>query len=108
MAPDSTTPAPFRRTGNLASLSSFAASVMAGVVGADKVFRNKNPKMASEDFAYMLNEKPGAYVWLGNGPGEGGCLLHNPSYDFNDDALTIGASYWSRLVETRLGDGGAS
>ncbi len=86
----------------------FAASVMAGVVGDDNVFHNKNPKMASEDFAYMLNEKPGAYVWLGNGPGEGGCLLHNPSYDFNDYALTIGASYWSRLVETRLGDGGAS
>ena len=82
----------------------FTASVMAGVVGKDNVFRNKNPKMASEDFAYMLNEKPGAYVWLGNGPGEGGCLLHNPSYDFNDDALTIGASYWSRLVETRLSD----
>jgi len=92
---------------NDAAEADFAASVMAGVVGADKVFRNKNPKMASEDFAYMLNEKPGAYVWLGNGPGEGGCLLHNPSYDFNDDALAIGASYWSRLVETRLGDGGA-
>ena len=90
---------------NDATEAEFAASVMAGVVGDDNVFRNKNPKMASEDFAYMLNEKPGAYVWLGNGPGEGGCLLHNPSYDFNDDALTIGASYWSRLVETRLGDG---
>ncbi len=93
---------------NDATEAEFAAGVMAGVVGGDNVFRNKNPKMASEDFAYMLNEKPGAYVWLGNGPGEGGCLLHNPSYDFNDDALTIGASYWSRLVETRLGDGGAS
>ena len=93
---------------NDATEAEFAATVMAGVVGGDNVFRNKNPKMASEDFAYMLNEKPGAYVWLGNGPGEGGCLLHNPSYDFNDDALTIGASYWSRLVETRLGDGGAS
>ena len=86
----------------------FTASVMADVVGEQNVFRNKNPKMASEDFAYMLNEIPGAYVWLGNGPGEGGCLLHNPSYDFNDDALTIGASYWSRLVEKRLGNGGAS
>ncbi len=86
----------------------FTARVMARVVGEDNVHRNKNPKMASEDFAYMLNEKPGAYVWLGNGPGEGGCLLHNPSYDFNDDALCIGASYWSRLIETRLGDGGSS
>jgi hippurate hydrolase len=93
---------------NDAAEAEFTARVMEGVVGADNVFRGKNPKMASEDFAYMLNEKPGAYVWLGNGPGEGGCLLHNPSYNFNDDALAIGASYWSRLVETRLGDEGAS
>ncbi|MEE2971235.1 MAG: M20 aminoacylase family protein [Pseudomonadota bacterium] len=83
----------------------FTASVMADVVGAENVFRDKAPKMASEDFAFMLNEKPGAYVWLGNGPGEGGCLLHNPSYDFNDDALPLGASYWARLVETRLAAG---
>jgi amidohydrolase len=83
----------------------FTASVMADVVGAENVFRDKPPKMASEDFAFMLNEKPGAYVWLGNGPGEGGCLLHNPSYDFNDDALPLGASYWARLVETRLAAG---
>jgi hippurate hydrolase len=93
---------------NDAAEAEFTAAVMADVVGGDSVFLDKSPKMASEDFAYMLNEKPGAYVWLGNGPGEGGCLLHNPSYDFNDEALTIGASYWSRLVETRLGDGGQS
>ena len=78
---------------------------MEDVVGAENVYRDKPPKMASEDFAFMLNEKPGAYVWLGNGPGEGGCLLHNPSYDFNDDALPVGASYWARLVETRLAAG---
>ncbi len=90
---------------NDASEADLTAAVMADIVGGDNVFRDKNPKMASEDFAFMLNQKPGAYVWLGNGPGEGGCLLHNPAYDFNDDALTIGASYWSRLVETRLGDG---
>ncbi len=83
----------------------FTARVMEDVVGAENVYRDKPPKMASEDFAFMLNEKPGAYVWLGNGPGEGGCLLHNPSYDFNDDALPVGASYWARLVETRLAAG---
>ncbi len=93
---------------NDASEADLTAAVMADIVGGDNVFRDKNPKMASEDFAFMLNQKPGAYVWLGNGPGEGGCLLHNPSYDFNDDALTIGASYWSRLVETRLGEEGSS
>ncbi len=90
---------------NTASEADFTASVMADVVGEANVFRDKPPKMASEDFAFMLNEKPGAYVWLGNGPGEGGCLLHNPSYDFNDTALPIGASYWARLVETRLAAG---
>jgi hippurate hydrolase len=85
--------------------SALAAGVMAEVVGKDRVHLDKRPKMASEDFAFMLQKKPGAYVWLGNGPGEGGCLLHNPRYDFNDQALPIGASYWARLVETRLGKG---
>ena len=50
----------------------------------------------------MLEEKPGCYIWLGNGPTDGGCLLHNPQYDFNDDILPIGASYWVKLVETIL------
>ncbi len=50
----------------------------------------------------MLKAKPGCYVWIGNGPGDGGCMLHNPSYDFNDEILPIGASYWARLVERNL------
>jgi hippurate hydrolase len=50
----------------------------------------------------MLMEKPGCYVWIGNGPGEGGCGLHNPRYDFNDAILPLGASYWAKLVETVL------
>ena len=58
--------------------------------------------MGAEDFSFMLNERPGCYIWLGNGPGEGGCYLHNPFYDFNDQALIYGASYWARLVELRL------
>jgi hippurate hydrolase len=51
----------------------------------------------------MLQAKAGCYVWLGNGPGEAGCMLHNPRYDFNDEILPIGASYWATLVEQVLG-----
>ena len=58
--------------------------------------------MGAEDFSYMLNARPGALLWLGNGPGEGGCLLHNPNYDFNDEALPIGASFFARLAERFL------
>jgi hippurate hydrolase len=47
----------------------------------------------------MLQAKPGCYVWMGNGPGDGGCMLHNPRYDFNDESLPIGAGYWATLVE---------
>lgn len=82
--------------------SDFAVDVAADVVGVDNVFTDLAPKMGAEDFSFMLNEKPGCYIWIGNGPGEGGCYLHNPNYDFNDEALAIGASYWARLVEKRL------
>jgi hippurate hydrolase len=82
--------------------SDFAAGIAAEIVGADNVVRDANPKMGAEDFSFMLNERPGCYVWIGNGPGEGGCWLHNPHYDFNDEVLPLGASYWARLVETRL------
>jgi hippurate hydrolase len=87
---------------NDAAATELAARVMAQVVGENRVDLDKRPMMASEDFAFMLQKKPGAYVWIGNGPGEGGCLLHNPHYDFNDRSLPIGASYWAKLVETRL------
>lgn len=87
---------------NNADEAAFTAGVMKDLVGEDKVLLNRPPKMASEDFSFMLNERPGAYVWIGNGPGELGCLLHNPKYDFNDDVLPLGASYWAKLVETRL------
>jgi hippurate hydrolase len=50
----------------------------------------------------MLNERPGSYIWVGNGPVGDGRVLHNPRYDFNDEILPIGASYWARLVETLL------
>jgi len=79
-----------------------AAAVAADVVGADNVVRDPEPCMGSEDFAFMLQEKPGSYIWIGNGPAGPGEQLHNPGYDFNDEVLPLGASYWSRLVEMEL------
>ncbi|MFZ4535834.1 M20 aminoacylase family protein [Propionivibrio sp.] len=72
------------------------------IFGEDKVRKNELPSMGAEDFSYMLQVKPGCYVWLGNGPGTGGCSLHNPHYDFNDDILPFGISYWVSLVEGAL------
>jgi hippurate hydrolase len=79
-----------------------AAAAMAQVVGSENVLTDLQPTMGSEDFAFMLQAKPGCYVWIGNGAGEGGCILHNPRYDFNDAILPIGASYWATLVEQVL------
>lgn len=79
-----------------------AGSVAAELVGADRVNLNPKPAMGSEDFAYMLQEKPGAYIWIGNGDGEGSCMVHNPGYDFNDEILPIGATWWVKLAETSL------
>ena len=80
----------------------FAADVAASLVGEENVNRDGPTIMASEDFSFMLNACPGAYITIGNGDGEGGCEVHNPGYDFNDEALPLGASYYARLVETRL------
>ena len=74
----------------------------ARVVGEAQVRRDELPSMGAEDFAFMLQAKPGCYVWLGNGPGSGGCTLHNPHYDFNDEVLPLGVSYWVSVVETEL------
>ncbi len=74
-----------------------AAIAVAGVTGVDT---QPIPSMGSEDFAFMLQEKPGCYLWIGNGPSANSCLLHNPHYDFNDELLPIGAAYWVQLVET--------
>ncbi|MEJ5210211.1 MAG: M20 aminoacylase family protein [Burkholderiales bacterium] len=82
--------------------AAFCRQVAAEVVGEAQVRTDLPPSMGAEDFAYMLRERPGCYVWLGNGPGEGGCTLHNPRYDFNDAALPIGAAYWVRLAERWL------
>ena len=81
-----------------------AADVAELVVGAERVDRDATPVMGSEDFAYMLQAKPGCYIFLGNGneSGPSSCTLHNPYYDFNDEILVVGASYWARLVESVL------
>jgi hippurate hydrolase len=80
----------------------FAAQAAAALVGGENVNRNPTPAMGSEDFAWMLLKKPGCYIWIGNGDGEGSCMVHNPGYDFNDEILPIGASYWATLVEQQL------
>ena len=89
-------------TVNSQAETDIAASVAAGIVGAERVNTSPTAAMGSEDFAFMLQEKPGAYIWVGNGDGEGSCSVHNPGYDFNDDVLPIGASYWVKLAETLL------
>jgi amidohydrolase len=80
----------------------FAADVAAEVCGADHVSRTVPPTLGGEDFSYMLQAVPGAMCWLGNGPGEGGCFLHNARYDFNDTALPYGVSFFVRLAERFL------
>ncbi|MEQ8863353.1 MAG: M20 aminoacylase family protein [Thalassobaculum sp.] len=76
-----------------------AAKVADALAGPDRVDRAPKPMMGAEDFSYMLNVRPGAYVWAGNGDTAG---VHHPDYDFNDDLLPHGASFWARLVEDRL------
>jgi hippurate hydrolase len=90
--------------------ASFARKVMANIVGEDDVI-DQEPTMSAEDFSYMLLAKPGAYCFIGGGDGDhrevghglGPCMIHNPSYDFNDNLIPIGATYWTRLVEAWLG-----
>ena len=87
---------------NTAQEAQKAASAAARVVGETKVILDADPSTGSEDFAYMLQARPGCYIWLGNGNRDGGCMLHNPHYDFNDEILPIGTSYWVSLVEQEL------
>ena len=92
----------FPATVNTADETNRAATAAERVAGPGKVRRDLPPSMGSEDFACMLEARPGSYVWIGNGQEEGGCFLHNPGYDFNDKILPIGASYWATLVENEL------
>ena len=88
---------------NSATEAEFAAAVAAKIVGPDRVIRTAAPSMGAEDFAFMLQRRPGCYVWLGQGGGPDSCMIHNPRYDFNDEILAVGASYWALLAETALG-----
>jgi hippurate hydrolase len=93
--------------------TAFVQRVLADVVGTEGVLAQE-PTMGAEDFAYMLQHKPGCYFFIGNGDGahrggyEGGghdvgpCMLHNPRYDFNDDLIPLGATCWVRLAERWL------
>ena len=96
-------------TVNSAPEAEFARKVMAGIVGEANVLVQE-PTMGAEDFAFMLQAKPGAYCFIANGDGAhremghggGPCTLHNPSYDFNDDLIPLGATYWVKLAEEWL------
>ena len=84
---------------NHVAQTEFAASVAAGIAGKDKVNTSLAPVMGAEDFSFMLNARPGAFIFVGNGDSAG---LHHPAYNFNDDVIPIGTSYWVKLVETAL------
>jgi hippurate hydrolase len=82
--------------------SAFAARVGERIFGKGNVVTDPPPTMGGEDFSYMLLERPGAYVFLGQGGGPGNCFLHNPGYDFNDEVIPLGAGYLAALVEESL------
>lgn len=95
---------------NHARETAFAVDVLQSLVGENRIHTGIEPTMGAEDFAFMLQEKPGCYVFIGNGEGQhraaghglGPCNLHNASYDFNDSLLPIGATYWVRLAQAWL------
>ena len=84
---------------NHAEQTEFAAEIARGVVGPDKVTTNMEPSLGGEDFAYMLEARPGAFIFIGNGDSAG---LHHPEYDFDDSVIPHGVSYWAKLVETAM------
>ncbi|MGB0748431.1 MAG: M20 aminoacylase family protein [Magnetospiraceae bacterium] len=90
---------------NHAAEADTAAQAASAVVGADQVLRDLPPSMGSEDFSFMLQACPGAYIWMGTGIGPDTPGLHNPRFDFNDNALAMGASYWVELARRALGEG---
>lgn len=93
----------FAATINTRQETEIAAEVARRVAGPEQVDIACSPIMTSEDFGFMLQQKPGCYLLIGNGgEGPGGCGLHNPSYDFNDDILRVGAEFWTQLVEYQL------
>lgn len=89
-------------TVNSVAEAGIATKVMRQVAGGENVHTDLQPTMGAEDFAFLLQKRPGAYGWIGNGPGVTGCLLHNPNYDFNDDILPLGVAYWAALAQEKL------
>ncbi len=93
---------------NHAKETELSTTVLQDLVGSDNVILDVQPSMGAEDFSFMLEKRPGCYIWIGNGMGEhrsnghsaGPCTLHNSSYDFNDQLIPLGASYWISLVNT--------
>ena len=86
-------------TRNHESQTYFAAKAAGAIVGDDKVDLALSPTMGAEDFSYMLEARPGAFIFIGNGDTAG---LHHPAYDFNDQIIPVGVSYWARLIETAM------
>jgi hippurate hydrolase len=86
-------------TFNHAEQTSFVAKVAGSLVGSSNVDLAVPPTMGSEDFSFMLEERPGSYIFMGNGDSAG---LHHPAYDFNDRAIPVGVSYWASIVETAM------
>ncbi|MFT4581493.1 MAG: amidohydrolase [Gammaproteobacteria bacterium] len=95
----------FPPTVNSGQETDAAAAACCAILGDQNFNGDVEPSTGSEDFGYMLEEKPGCYLFIGNGSTDGGCLLHNPRYDFNDEIIPIGASYWVELVEQQLAPG---
>jgi len=87
---------------NDAAMTDFARQTVIDWLGEDALVPDMEQLTGSEDFAFMLEKRPGCYLIIGNGDGEGGCMVHNPGYDFNDAILPIGASYWVKLVQRFL------
>ncbi|HZV53617.1 MAG TPA: M20 aminoacylase family protein [Rhodocyclaceae bacterium] len=89
---------------NDADAASLCREVARQVAGGESALVGAKPSMGAEDFAYLSQVVPGCYVWLGNGPGEGGCMLHSPHYDFNDAIIPTGIRYWVAVAERALAD----
>jgi len=94
----------FPATLNSPAEARHAAAAAVRAVGEARVLRHETPSMTAEDFAFMLEARPGCYIWLGQGAGVGACMLHSPNYDFNDAVIPAGVAYWLELVAERLGD----
>ncbi|WP_322031208.1 M20 aminoacylase family protein [Paraburkholderia sp. J76] len=87
---------------NDAAMTEFAQDVARDWLGVDGLIHDMAPLTGSEDFSFLLEKCAGSYLIIGNGDGEGGCMVHNPGYDFNDDCLATGAAYWVQLAERFL------